>query len=63
MPTREYIRCFVFFYLKDWSDLIEYVIHKFIKIPQTNTFSQPSLNFNITDSSFTQLQEEEESIK
>lgn len=50
------MRCF----LKDWSDLIEYVIHKFINIPQKSKFSQPSPNFNITDS---QLQQEQDSIE
>lgn len=53
------MRCF----LKDWSDLIEYVIHKFINIPQKSKFSQPSSNFNITDSHFLQLQQGEESIE
>lgn len=48
------MRCF----LKDWSDLIEYVIHKFINTPQ-----KPSLNFNITESDLPQLKQEESSIK
>lgn len=53
------MRCF----LKDWSDLIEYVIHKFINIPQKNQLSPPSLNFNITESDLPQLKQEESSIK
>lgn len=53
------MRCF----LKDWSDLIEYVIHKFINIPQKNKLSSPSHKINLTETDFPQLNQEEFSIK